>query len=196
MSLRALVIVFTLLSFGCSPDERLPSVPAPTITSEPTPKPALELIDLTKVPRLNSKGRFQEGDTVTGESNLVAREIVAAGKDAIPLLISKLEDEPEIDRGVKSFWGSLYVGDMALIILSDLFQDETEMGSTIPGFAWDEFLERGGDRSMTGEEVLRRYIEKYGRRKIKERWKAMWEQKRNAIFWDGKCYCYKVNAAK
>lgn len=189
-----LKVVVAVLFFGlvsCT-ESKTPVAPDPTVNDEKIPKPPLELVDISKSPVLSSKGRFQTGETALGETNQVAKDLVANGKDAIPFLISKLDDETEIDRHIMPFWYQLHVGDLALIILGDLFTDETEVNSTIPGFGWDDFLERGGDESLMGEEVLRRYIRKYGRKKIKERWQEMWERNKDKISWDEKCYCFKI----
>ena len=185
--LVAFVSAFILSACG---DDRLPVVADPTIKTESTPKPALELIDISKVPHLDSKGRFQDGQTADGETNQVAKDLVANGKDAIPFLIDKLDDETEMDHTIVNFWYQLSVGDMAHIILTDFFTDRSEVNSTIPGFAWDDFLERGNDKGLMGEEVLRRYIQKHGRKNIKSRWQELWDKNKDKIFWDEPCYCF------
>src|SRR5687767_1364951 len=164
MKLSAVILTMLFVISACG-DDRLPVIPGPAIEAEPTPKPALELIDLTETPPL-AKGRFQDGETADGRPNFLAKAIVAHGKNAVPFLIGKLDDETELRQPVTSFWYEQYVGDVALIILIDLFQDRSEVDSTIHGFGWDEFLERGGDSTLMGEEVLRRYIRKHGRKKI------------------------------
>ena len=190
MKIGILILTALLVIAACG-DDRVPVVAEPTITSEPTPKPVLELLDLTETPPL-TKGRFQDGETADGRPNHLAKAIVAQGKNAIPFLIGKLDDETELPRPVTNFWYRQFVGDVALIILIDLFQDRSEVNSTIPGFGWDEFLERGGDGTLMGEEVLRRYIRKHGRKTIKQRWQKMWDQNKDKIFWDERCYCFKL----
>lgn len=185
-----LVLTTLFVIAGCGAKHR-PVVTPPTINAEPSPKPALEDIDLTKTPPL-TKGRFQDGETADGRPNPLADAVVASGKNAIPFLIGKLEDETALPEPVTNFWYQQYVGDVALIILFDLFQDRAEVDS-IPGFGWDEFLERGGDKALMGEEVLRRYVRKHGRKKIKQRWQQMWEQNNQEIVWDETCYCFKLN---
>ena len=128
-----------------------------------------------------------------GNKNQVLADIIANGKDSLPFLISKLDDETEMDRRVENFWYRLYVGDMALIILDDLFTDETESRSTLPGFSWDDFLERGDNREITGEEVLRRYIRRHGRSTIKRRWQKLWTENKEKIFWDADCKCFEFD---
>ena len=191
MKLQVVILTLMVVAYGCG-DERIPVIADPTVKESIAPKPALELIDISKVPPLD-KSRFQEGHTATGEPNQVAKDLLANGKDSIPFLISKLEDETKMESPTVNFWYQMCVGDLALIILEDLFTDETEMNSTIPGFGWDDFLERGRDRALMGEEVLRRYIRKHGRKKIKERWQMMWQKNKDKIFWDGKCFCFKLH---
>ena len=188
-----IVLIAITLIFAVACTEGLPTVPEPSVKATLTPKPPLELIDISKVPP-RDKSRFQEGHTADGRPNPIAEEIVANGKDSIPFLIGKLEDETEMDRHVMPFWYQLHVGDMALIILGDLFTDETGMKSTVPGFGWDDFLERGGDESLMGEEVLRRYLRKQGRKTIRQRWQHMWEENRDRIYWDQNCLCFKLRS--
>ena len=191
MKLRLLMVAMMLGVFGCG-DDRMPVVSDPTVKEEAGPKPPLELIDISKVPPLDAKTRFQEGKTATGEPNQVAKDLVANGKASIPFLIGKLDDETEIDHQIQSYWSHNFVGDLALIILTDFFTEKDGIRSTVPGFTWDEFLERGTDRSQTGEAVLRTYIEKHGRSEIKRRWQQTWDQNSDKIFWDPLCYCFKV----
>ncbi len=186
-----IVLVFSLLLSACS-DAEITGVPAPAQAPQIAEKRPLELVDISKMPTLDSKGRIQNGRTALGETNHIAIDLVANGKDSIPFLINQLENETEMDHTIKNFWYQLFVGDMAHIILTDLFTDQTGIKSTIPGFGWDEFLERGNDRDIMGEEVLRRYIHKHGRSSIKQRWQKMWDQNKDKIFWDENCRCFKI----
>jgi hypothetical protein len=191
MKLRLMILGLIFVAFGCGED-RMPVVADPTVKEEAAPKPALELIDISKVPPLDVKARFQEGKTGTGEPNQVAKDLVANGKGSIPFLIGKLDDETEIDHRIENYWGRLYVGDLALIILTDFFTERDLGKSAIPGFRWDEFLEKGNDKELTGEAVLRRYIEKHGRKEIRQRWQQVWDQNKEKIFWDAKCSCFRM----
>lgn len=158
MKATGFVLTLSVLaaSAGCSGTDQLPLVPDPTAKVDSTPKTPLELLDLSRVPPLDPKGRFQDGRTGNGEPNPIAKDLVANGKDSIPFLIAKLDNEAEIDPHIINYWYRLFEGDLALIILMDFFTDETEVNSTVPGFSYDDFLERGSDRTLTGEEVLRR----------------------------------------
>jgi len=161
------------------------------------PKKALNRIDLSAIKHI-AKGRAQDG-TLEGENFAklsIADDLLAHGKDSIPFLISKLDDETKMNRGVVDFWYEAYVGDVALIILIDFFTRNDEFTSTIPGFSWDDFLERGNDRDSMGEQILRNYIEKHGRKRIKERWQKMWEQNKENIYWDETDRCFKIKKSE
>jgi len=119
-------------------------------------------------------------------------DLLAHGKDSIPFLIGKLDDETEIDRSVISFWYKVYIGDIALIILSDFFTNDDGKTSTIQGFGWDDFLERGNDKDSMGEAILRNYIKKHGRKNIKARWQKVWDENKENIYWDETNKCFKI----
>jgi len=144
------------------------------------------------MPPLPDGGRIQDGTDAVGNENHIVQELLANGKDSIPFLIDQLDNETEINRHIVPFWYRVYVDDLALIVLNDFFTDQTELKSTVPGFDWDEFLERGKDKDSTSEEIFRRYIQKHGRRNIKERWQRMWEQNKDNIYWDNNCSCFNL----
>jgi hypothetical protein len=81
---------------------------------------------------------------------------------------------------------------VALIILTDFFTDSSGQRTTIARIGWDEFLERDGKSNLTSEQVLRNYIAKYGRNRIKDRWQKIWTQYRDRMFWDDGERCFKV----
>lgn len=164
----------------------------------PTPassKKKLAEIDLTRIKHIAPKGRAQEDDNLTDENFnklSVADDLLAHGTDSIPFLIEKLDDERQVEGRVINFWREVYVADIALIILMDFFTADDGVSPTVKGFSWDEFLERGADKNATGEEILRRYIEKHGRKAIKARWRKMWDENRENIFWDETERCFKI----
>lgn len=165
----------------------------------PTPKPVLlkkdlNDIDLTTIKHIAPKGRAQDG-TLEGEKFVklsIADDLLAHGKDCIPFLISKLDDETELKRGTIDFWYEVYVGDISLIILNDFFTKSDGLNSTISGFGWDDFLERGNDKDSMSEAILRKYIKKHGRKNIKERWQKMWDDNNQNIIWDETERCFKI----
>jgi len=50
-------------------------------------------------------------------------QIVAKGKDAIPILISQLTDTQESKEPIYDYWSQMTAGDIAYFILNDLFTD-------------------------------------------------------------------------
>ena len=161
------------------------------------PKKALSQIDLTEIKHI-ARGRAQGGTLQDENFNKlpIANELLAHGKDSIPFLIGKLDDETKMDDSVIDFWYRSYVGDIALVILIDFFTKEDEMTSTIQGFGWDDFLERGNDKDSMGEAILRNYIEKHGRKNIKARWQKVWDENKENIFWDETERCFKIGKSQ
>lgn len=190
-----IIIIFVLS--GCNTAE----IPKAEILPPQTPvlpKKALSQIDLTEIKHIAPKGRAQDGGLQGEEFNElpIVSDLLAHGKDSIPFLIGKLDDEIEIDRHVINYWYRVYIGDIALIILNDFFTSADGITSTIQGFGWDEFLERGNDKDSTGEAILRKYIKKHGRKNIKARWQNVWDENKENIYWDETERCFKIKKSE
>lgn len=187
-----LIIVFLT---GCNTVEvsKAGSFPSPHPTQTVLQKKPLSEIDLTEI-KHKAKSRAQD-DGLEGENFVelsIADDLLAHGKDSIPFLISKLDDETEMKRGTVDFWYNVYVGDVALIILNDFFTKKDGIASTIPGFSWDEFLERGNDKKSMSIDILRNYIEKHGRKGIQDRWQKMWDENKDKIYWNETEGCFDL----
>jgi hypothetical protein len=146
-------------------------------------------LNLASIGSIASKGRVQDSEY---NDLAVVKRLTQQGKGAIPYLISKLDDETRIEGHVIDYWSEVRVADVALIILTHFFTDSSWQNTTVPGVGWDEFLERGVDRDLTGEQVLRNYISKHGRKAIKDRWHALWQEYRDRLFWDENERCFRV----
>src|SRR4030095_7405402 len=109
-------------------------------------------------------------------------------KEAVPYLISNLDNETKIDGHVMDYWSEVRIADVALIILCDFFSDRSRQ-PTLPKVGWDEFLEREPQTDLTGEQLLRNYVSKHGRKAIKDRWQALWLEYRERVFWDASERC-------
>jgi hypothetical protein len=181
--------VASLLLMGCSDADVRESKPEAPAISSPSQQVQFSEINLALIGHLAPKGRVQDKDY---NQLIVVEQLIAHGKESIPFLISKLDDETKIDDRVLDYWNQVYVGDVALIILSDLFLDKKWERSTIEGMKWDEFLGRGNDKNVTGEQLLRNYIQRYGRKRIKERWQNVWEKYQQEIFWDEQERAFKI----
>ena len=157
--------------------------------AQPVPVVQLSNINLAQIGAIAPKGRVQDRDY---NELPVVEQLITHGKESVPYLINKLEDETRVKGHVMDFWFDVRVGDVALVILTDFFTDSTWQRATIPGATWDEFLGRGEDDKLTSEQVLRRYIARHGRRKIRQRWQQMWGEYKDKVHWDENERCFKV----
>lgn len=187
-----LLCVASALLIGCDAGAgKVGNSAAPVTYASPSGKIPLSEIDLRSIGHIAPKGRVQDAEY---NQLPIVEQLILHGKESIPFLISKLEDETKIESHVLDFWYQVYVGDVALVILSDFFLDKNWKRSTIAGMHWNELLERGNNKSITGEQVLRDYLGRHGRRKIKERWQKVWQQYQDKIFWDEQDRAFKVRA--
>lgn len=140
-----------------------------------------ESFDLLKIAHLGDKGRIQDAEYQPKDAQLSA--ILAAGKDAVPLLIDALESVRPYDIPPKSFWPGMVEGDVALIILSNLFLDPTWKQSTLPELCWDNILERTDARTPAWD-LLSAFVKAHGRGELAKRWRAAWARHGAAVRWD------------
>lgn len=159
------------------------ATPEPPSTASPQRQ-----VDLTKIGHIAPKGRVQDRDY---NQLPVIDELIGQRKEAIRFLISKLGDETKINTPVMDYWGEVRVGDVALIILTNFFTDSTWQRSTVAGVGWDEFLKRGNRTELTGEQVLRSYIARHGRKDIQQRWQRIFAQHGSNLYWDDKERCFR-----
>jgi hypothetical protein len=146
-------------------------------------------IDLTKIGHIAPKGRVQDRDYNRLE---VVDQLIGMGTSCIPYLISKLEDERRLRGDVADYWVKVTVGDIAFILLIDFFTDSSWEKPTIPGLGWNQFLEVGPNAVLTGEQYLRRFIAKHGRKGIKAKWQRIWLRHKSLLYWDDGERCFKV----
>ena len=148
----------------------------------------LSEINLAAIGSIAPKGRVQDRDY---NDLPIITSLIAHRNESIPYLISKLEDETKIEGHTIDYWYEVRVGDVALIILTNFFKDSSQ-NATIPGVSWDEFLARGAKRDLTGEQVLRNFISKHGRREIRNRWQEIWREYQQRLFWDETERCFRL----
>jgi hypothetical protein len=192
--MKNLLLIGLLALTGCG----VTSTPAPMKTATPEtvrqnlPTVPLSQIDLSKIGAVTPKGRVQDRDY----NNLpVVENLIAHGREAIPFLIGKLDDETEIKDHVFDYWSDVRVGDVAFATLTDFFTDPTWQKTTIPGVGYDTFLGRKANSDVTGEQLLRNYIAKHGRHDIMIRWRAIWAQYQDRVYWDEKDRCFKLRGS-
>jgi hypothetical protein len=185
-TLIACIAALPLMSCGQAGAVRPADSTALTSVS-PSPETRLADINLAAIERIAPKGRVQDREY---NQSQVVEQLLAHGKESVPYLISRLEDETKLKKHVLDYRTDARVGDVALIILTDFFTDASWKGTTIPGVGWNEFLGGGDDMSLTGEQRLRNYIALRGRKSIKERWLQVWEKHREHIIWDDEERCF------
>lgn len=195
MKKLVLILIALLLPLSCKRargvrlENSQAPVPALVIRPSPTPDPQLSELNLAEIGALAPKGRVQD----TGYNQLpVVENLIAHGKESIPYLIGRLEDETKAKGHVLDYWSDVRVGDVAFIILTDFFTDSTWRRATIPGAGWDEFLGRRKDANVTSEQLFHNYIANHGRKGIQKKWQQMWDENREKVYWDEKERCFKA----
>ena len=105
------------------------------------PSPLLQLFRFLKLISPQSAAPLLKAGCRTAYYNNlpIVSTLIAHGKESIPYLISKLDDDTKIEGHVIDYWSEVRVGDVALVILTDFFTDGSWQHTTIPGVSWDEF---------------------------------------------------------
>ena len=145
--------------------------------------------DLMEIAHIESKGRVQDQQNLSENSQMSA--ILAMGKDAIPILIGMLESDRPYGTPPLDFWPTMVEGDLALVLLTDLFLDPTWRQSTLPELCWDNLLERSSE-DLTAHELLDRFVKTHGRRALVQRWQEAWSKYGSMIRWDSAGKYFKV----
>lgn len=146
---------------------------------------------VTLTPPLNPKYPAQDGrwNTKVPAIELVRRH----EKAVIPLLIEVIASEEAVrDAPVLDFWGETRAGDVAFVLLLDLFIDPSTLRPTAPGMTWEEIVGRPA-RDDTAWARYRRYLEEQGRESLRDRWRSFWTSNRDAVRWDSSCPCFRAS---
>jgi hypothetical protein len=132
-----------------------------------------------------AKGRLQDKDYC---KSTVMDQILAQGKDAIPILISQITDTHPMKEPIYDFWGPMTVGDVANLILRSLFLDSDWKTRTMPGLKQIDL-----DCGASSEQCYRQLLEKHGRKYIQDQWFTAWNANKNRVYWDVKARCYRLS---
>ena len=143
-------------------------------------------VDLRGIGHLPSKGRAQDQ---ANPPNRVVSAIIAAGPDAIPFLVDQLSDETVLEGPVLDFWPQVRVGDVALVLLCDLFKAPDGISTTVPGLAWDTLLERD-DVDIPAWSLLNRYVAAHGRRGLQSKVEQLLKPYVGRFAWDKSARCF------
>jgi hypothetical protein len=137
--------------------------------------------DLMQVAHLGGKGRVQDQKYHPSDPQITA--ILKMGKEAIPLLIEALESERPYIKPPVDYWPEIVGGDVALVVLSDLFLDPTWLQSTLPELCWDNLLERTSE-DTTASDLLNGFVKVHGRAALATRWRQAWAQYGSRVRWN------------
>jgi hypothetical protein len=151
-------------------------------------------IDLLKIRDIAPKGRIQDSE-YNSHLQVEINALVAQGPTAIDFLIAQLTDQRVINHHVLDYWPIVRVGDVALIVLADLFTDATWTQSTIPGASLDEILEQR-NRSVATQKAHADFVRRHGRKAIQRKWQTLWRRYRTQVSWDEKNRCFRPNVAE
>jgi len=149
---------------------------------------AFPLLQFDEAPGMcRAKGRLQDDYCISKMMD----QIVARGKIAVPILISQLTDARPA-RPILDFWNHMTVGDIAYVILDDLFTDSDWKTLTMPGLkAWDDLWRDTCKDSA--ETCWHRYVKAHGRRFVQRQWRAAWNANKDRIYWDANARCFRVS---
>jgi hypothetical protein len=122
-------------------------------------------------------------------SGKVMTDILAAGKQAIPVLISQLTDTDRTKRPIQEGWSYTNSGDVAYIVLVSLFTSP-EGTFNLPEVPTWKSVMRGCNTGVEG--CWREYVRKTGRESVQEAWLKAWNEHKDQIFWDSKSRCFRL----
>ncbi|MCD4654289.1 hypothetical protein K8T06_10190, partial [bacterium] len=142
---------------------------------------ALSKVDLSKIGHITPKGRVQD-KTYNPDLNMIDALIVS-GPIAIPYLCQKLLDDTRIDGQIVDYWPDLRVGDLALMILCDLFLMKDWQTSSVTGMKWDDILERK-DKNTPASTLLKTFIKTHGRAELRNRIERLLHPHQLCFEWD------------
>lgn len=131
-----------------------------------------------------AKGRVQDC------SGAVMRQILADGKNAIPILISQLTETKKTKHEIADYWGDTRSGDVAFVVLNDLFTDADLRTFGMPGVPNWSAIQKGCDSTAQG--CWDKYLRKHGRMSVRQAWQRAWSLHKDQILWDAKARCFRV----
>ena len=133
-----------------------------------------------------AKGRLQDCPENPG-----MKQILARGKDAIPMLIAQLSETGRTKEPVEDFWTYTTSGDVSYMLLNDLFTDSDGRAFHLRGVPdWRVIL---AGCSGCAEVCWRRYVHRHGMVSIQRDWRAAWKQYQSRVVWDPGSRCFRVD---
>ena len=132
-----------------------------------------------------AKGRVQDC------SGKVMQEILIGGKGSIPILISQLTDPTRTKKPIEDYWSYTSSGDVAYIVLTDLFTDADWETLNMPGVPGWTTVRTGCDNDS--ESCWREYLQKHGRKSVQESWLHAWNLWKDRVYWEPTARCFRIS---
>jgi hypothetical protein len=132
-----------------------------------------------------AKGRVQDC------SGKVMLEVLAGGKGSIPVLISQLTDTARTKEPIEDYWNFTNSGDIAYILLTDLFTDAGLKTFNMPGVPDWTTISKGCD--STAESCWREYLRKHGRKSVQQSWLRAWRLSKDEVYWEPAAQCFRIS---
>lgn len=142
-----------------------------------SPPPCISREMLLSLPRLEPMRRVQDQNLF--DASLASMSARTCVRDLVGLL-----DDPSPARaGVIDFWTETTVGDLAFIVLVDLFTLPDGESSTLSDASWESML-APIDTTLSAEEQLRAFDARFGRAELRRRWQAILDARIDRLVWD------------
>ena len=132
-----------------------------------------------------AKGRTQDC------SGRVMQQILADGKEAIPILISQLTETAITKNQIADYWGVTRSGDVSFVVLNDLFTDADSHKFGMPGVPnWSAVMK---SCNGTAHDCWGQYLKKHGRMSVRQAWTRAWNLHKGQSYWDAKALCFRLS---
>jgi hypothetical protein len=132
-----------------------------------------------------AKGRVQDC------LGTVMQQILSNGKDAIPILISQLTETARTKKEIGDYWGDTRSGDVAFVVLNDLFTDTDYFTFGMPGVPDWSTIQKGCNGAA--QACWDQYLRKHGRMFVRQAWQNAWNLHKPQIYWDAKSQCFRLS---
>jgi hypothetical protein len=141
--------------------------------------------------KFNNEGCMAKGRVQDCSDSVVMRQILADGNDAIPTLILQLTERTPTETEIADYWFGTESGDVAYIVLTDLFTMPNEEKSQMPNVVDWTTLRKGCNN--TAQSCWELYLRKHGRASVQRAWLRAWNLHKDQIYWDSKARCFRVS---
>jgi hypothetical protein len=133
-----------------------------------------------------AKGRVQDC------SGTVMQQILADGMDAIPILISQLTETTRTKNEISDYWGGTRSGDVASVVLTDLFTTPGAQVTEMPGVPDWSAVTKGCHSTAQG--CWDEYLRKHGRMAVRQAWLRAWNLHKDRVYWDAQARCFRLHS--